>query len=136
LRSTIFRLEIKREDIIGKSRECDKDRSIHNFKGCLYPVKQINLTLLEIKREGDISLHRWRYLCDIVPYMLFLNTAICCTYKQHTLAKSWPTSFIYIFVFIRPFHLKFLTFEIGLHGSVTTFNILSGVNYPITMCLE
>jgi hypothetical protein len=33
----------------------------------LYPVKQINLTLLEIKREGDISLHRWRYLCDIVP---------------------------------------------------------------------
>jgi hypothetical protein len=28
--------------------------------------KQINLTLLEIKREGDISLHRWRYLCDIV----------------------------------------------------------------------
>jgi hypothetical protein len=26
-RSTIFRLEIKREDIIDKSRECDKDRS-------------------------------------------------------------------------------------------------------------
>jgi hypothetical protein len=66
-RSTIFRLEIKREDIIDKSRECDKDRSIYNFKGCLYRVKQLNLTLLEIKREGDISLHRWRYLCDIVP---------------------------------------------------------------------
>jgi hypothetical protein len=24
--------------------------------------------LLEIKREGDISPHRWRYLRDIVPY--------------------------------------------------------------------
>jgi hypothetical protein len=58
----MFPLEIKREDVIDKPRECDKDRSIHNFKGFLYHVKQINLTLLEIKREGDISLHQ---LCTV-----------------------------------------------------------------------
>jgi hypothetical protein len=29
--------------------ECDKDRSIHNFKGCLYRVKQINLRLSEME---------------------------------------------------------------------------------------
>jgi hypothetical protein len=27
---------------IFKCRESDKDRSIHNFKECLYPVKEIN----------------------------------------------------------------------------------------------
>jgi hypothetical protein len=27
---------------------------------------------MEIKREGDISPHRWRYLCDIVPYSLVI----------------------------------------------------------------
>jgi hypothetical protein len=69
-RSTIFRLEIKREDIIDKSRECDKDRSTQLYGDFCMVSKQINLTLLEIKREGDISLHRWRYLCDIVPYNL------------------------------------------------------------------
>jgi hypothetical protein len=31
---------------MDKCRECDKDRSIHNFKGCLYRVKQINLHLI------------------------------------------------------------------------------------------
>jgi hypothetical protein len=36
-------------DIIDKCRECDKDRSIHNFKGCLYRVKQINLHLSEME---------------------------------------------------------------------------------------
>jgi hypothetical protein len=30
-------------------RECDKDRSIHNFKGCLYRVKQINLHISEME---------------------------------------------------------------------------------------
>jgi hypothetical protein len=40
---SFLRLQIKREDIIDKCRECDKDRSIHNFTGCLYRVKQINL---------------------------------------------------------------------------------------------
>jgi hypothetical protein len=39
----------KREDIIDKCRECDKDRCIHNFKGCLYRVKQINLHLSEME---------------------------------------------------------------------------------------
>jgi hypothetical protein len=38
--------------------------------------KQINVTLLEIKREGNISLHRWRYLCDIVPYQFGENAAL------------------------------------------------------------
>jgi hypothetical protein len=41
---SFLRLQIKREDIIDKCRECDKDSSIHNFKGCLYRVKQINLS--------------------------------------------------------------------------------------------
>jgi hypothetical protein len=39
----IFKPPNQRENIIDKCRECDKDRSIHNFKGCLYRVKQINL---------------------------------------------------------------------------------------------
>jgi hypothetical protein len=45
----IFKLPNQREDIIDKCRECDKDRSIHNFKGCLYRVKQINLHLSEME---------------------------------------------------------------------------------------
>jgi hypothetical protein len=40
---SFLRLKIKREDIIDQCRECDKDRSIHNFTGCLFRVKQINL---------------------------------------------------------------------------------------------
>jgi hypothetical protein len=43
---SFLRLQIKREDIIDKCRECDKDRIIHNFKGRLYRVKQINLFIL------------------------------------------------------------------------------------------
>jgi hypothetical protein len=46
---SFLRLQIKREDIIDKCRECDKDRSIHNFTGCLYRVEQINLHRLQIK---------------------------------------------------------------------------------------
>jgi hypothetical protein len=46
---SFLRLQIKREDIIDKCRECNKDRSIHHFKGCLYRVKQINLHGLQIK---------------------------------------------------------------------------------------
>jgi hypothetical protein len=46
---SFLRLQIKREDIIDKCRECDKDRSIHNFTGCLYRVKKINLHRLQIK---------------------------------------------------------------------------------------
>jgi hypothetical protein len=42
-------LQIKREDIIDKCRECDKDRGTHNFEGCLYRVKQINLHLSEME---------------------------------------------------------------------------------------
>jgi hypothetical protein len=45
----IFKPPNQREDIIDKCRECDKDRSIHNFKGCLYPVKQINLHLSKME---------------------------------------------------------------------------------------
>jgi hypothetical protein len=41
-------LQIK-EDIIDKCCEFDKDRSIHNFKGCLYRLKQINLHLNEME---------------------------------------------------------------------------------------
>jgi hypothetical protein len=36
----ILSLQIKREDIIDKYSECDKDRSIHNFKGYLYRVQR------------------------------------------------------------------------------------------------
>jgi hypothetical protein len=46
---SFLRLQIKREDIIDKCRECDKDRSIYNFKGCFYRVKPINLHRLQIK---------------------------------------------------------------------------------------
>jgi hypothetical protein len=45
----IFKPPNLREDIIDKCRECDKHRSIHNFKGCLYRVKQINLHLSEME---------------------------------------------------------------------------------------
>jgi hypothetical protein len=38
---SFLRLQIKREDIIDKCPECDKDRNIHNFTGCLYRVEQI-----------------------------------------------------------------------------------------------
>jgi hypothetical protein len=41
--------------MIDKCRECDKHRSIHNFKGCLYRVKQINLHRLQIKLDGNIG---------------------------------------------------------------------------------
>jgi hypothetical protein len=51
-RSTIFRLDIKRDGTIDKSCECDKDRSIHNFKGCLYRVKQI----LSLSHSQDLSI--------------------------------------------------------------------------------
>jgi hypothetical protein len=34
---------------IFKCRESDKDGSIHNFKECLYPVKEINLHLSEME---------------------------------------------------------------------------------------
>jgi hypothetical protein len=47
---------------IDKCRECDKDRSIQNFTGCLYRVtgclycvEQINLHRLQIKRDGNIG---------------------------------------------------------------------------------
>jgi hypothetical protein len=44
----------EREDIIDKCRECDKDRSIHNFTGCLYRVEQINLHIIvEGEKTGD-----------------------------------------------------------------------------------
>jgi hypothetical protein len=46
---SFLRPQIKREDIIDKCRECDKDRSIHNFTGCLYRVEQINSHRLQIK---------------------------------------------------------------------------------------
>jgi hypothetical protein len=49
MRNSFLSLQIKREDIIDKCRECDKDRSIHNFKGYLYCVKQINLHLSEME---------------------------------------------------------------------------------------
>jgi hypothetical protein len=54
---SFLRLQIKREDIIDKCRERHKDRSIHNFTGCLYRVEQINLHVTsEIDRGRDQSL--------------------------------------------------------------------------------
>jgi hypothetical protein len=54
---SFLRLQIKRKYIIDKCRECDKDRNIHNFTGCLYRVKQINLHLSEMEiLEQPLSL--------------------------------------------------------------------------------
>jgi hypothetical protein len=46
---SFLRLQIKREGIIDKCRECDKDRSIQNFTGCLYRVQQIATTCIDSK---------------------------------------------------------------------------------------
>jgi hypothetical protein len=70
---SFLRLQIKRDDIIDKCRECDKDRNIHNFMGCLYRVKQINLHRLQIS-EMEI-LAQPLSLPFIIENLSFLTTA-------------------------------------------------------------
>jgi hypothetical protein len=81
-------LQIKREDIIDKCHECDKDRSIHNFKGCLYRVEQINLHEMEILAQP---------LCEtLLPFDLTMFTP---TTFRHT--KKLPIRIS------KPSHKKF-----------------------------